>query len=561
MKIVTSPTPPSDFVRDFPEYPSVIQRLLYRRGLTSQELIDDFLDPQFSQLADPFLFQDMQKASARIYDAAQKGELIAVYGDYDADGVCGAAILQTTLSLLSAKVVCYIPHRDKEGYGLNTAAIDYLAKQGAKLIITCDCGISNTSEVDYAAGQAIDVIVTDHHLIPEQLPRALAIIHPKRASETYPCKFLSGGGVAYTLVRGLLRDERCRLTDVQKESHEKWLLDLVAIATVADMVELAGENRTIVKFGLMVLAKGRRLGMQELYRASRIDPHRLSAQTIGFQIAPRINAAGRMDHANTAYALLTTENRDEAARLARLIESQNKDRQKLTEHMYRVATTQIASQSGPVLFFFDPGWTAGLTGLLASRLSRELERAVFVMGSQDQLIVGSGRAPEHVNIMDCLVSVKSMLKSFGGHPQACGYRMASNRKDEFVRAVQAYFLEHLDRMAIPQRDSYAADAILTLPDITWEFADWLSKFEPYGQTNPEPVFVAENVKIAQCRDMGKDGSHQQLLLTQAQKSIKAVIFKPKQKLERGSIRDIAFNVRINEWNGNRELRLEVRDVL
>ncbi len=553
------PDPPEEYTREFPEYPLAIIKLLYHRQLLHQVAVDAFLDPQYHALHDPFLFHDMQKACERIYRSIQSGELIAVHGDYDADGVSASVVLQNTLEKLGGRTIVFLPHRDKDGYGLNPRTVDYLHEQGVQLIITCDCGISNAIEIERASSRGIDTIITDHHQIPERLPAAHAIIHPKIVTETYPFKHLAGGGVAFKLAQGLLASPHCTLVESEREAFEKWLLDLVSLSTVADMVELSGENRVLVKYGLLVLSKNKRLGLQKLFREARIDPAAVTTQTISFQVAPRINAAGRMDHANAAYLLLRATDPLEAERLAKILEQQNKERQRVTDTMYREALKDAPAQQGALSIFFNKDWSAGLTGLVAGKLSKELGKPVFVMGFDGERIAGSGRSPDGISILDGVNVVKEKLLSYGGHPQACGFRLPEEKYAEVCADLHAYFDSTLSADAMPT--TIMADVELRFPMITWELADYLRKFEPFGQGNSEPIFYSKGVTIKDIKPVGQKLNHLKMALAQDGVAYPAIAFSMSESAaERGSLVDILYTVNINQWNGNRELQLQVQDM-
>ena len=337
------PSPPPEFYDQHPELPPIITRLMWNRNLREQKQIDEFLNPDYSQdIFDPFLFKDMAKAVQIIFAALQNNQNIVVHGDYDADGVCAAAILIKTLVKLGAQDIClnkkppannsatvnvFIPHREIDGYGLNMHTVDEFKKQNVDLIITCDCGVSNCAEVAKAKEYGMRIIITDHHSVPQQIPPADAIIHPLIENEQYPDKGLCGGGVAFKLAQALLSEHKKNNTALPDgnlhESFEKWLLDLVALASVGDMVPLLGESRTIVKYGLIVLNKTQNLGLQKLLRDAGLTDESgknkkpLDAHNIGWQIVPRLNAAGRMDHANTAFALIMSKDENEADKLSK----------------------------------------------------------------------------------------------------------------------------------------------------------------------------------------------------------------------------------------------------
>ena len=412
---VLSDQAPAEWQNQFPDVHPVARQLLWNREVREPDAVARFLNPSFEDdLHDPFLFNDMEKVVARLFKAIELKEKIFVYGDYDADGVPGAAIIKSTLDALGAVTGIYIPHREQEGYGLNSGAISYMLDQGGRVVITCDCGISNAAETDEAMAKGMDVIITDHHRIPEVIPKFFAALHPLLPGEKYPNKFLTGGGVGFKLACALLQKARTMVPPLRVrggepppsggakeglravhnppqpsltlregetlDGWEKWLLDLVAISTVADVGKLLGENRTFVKYGLKVINKTRRIGLQKLMESAGIKPGSADTTTIGWQIAPRINAAGRMDHANAAFELLMTNDAEEAERLAESLQQSNVERQKATEIAQKGARAQIGQvpTTSYLLAAYDPTWVAGVVGLVAGRLTEEFRRPVIV---------------------------------------------------------------------------------------------------------------------------------------------------------------------------------------
>ncbi|MBT4349803.1 single-stranded-DNA-specific exonuclease RecJ [bacterium] len=545
-------------IEQFPELPPTVVQLLHNRNLTTQEEIDEFLSPDYSKdIHDPFLFNDMKKACQRIQKAIDKQEKIIIYGDYDADGVSSAVILTTVLNKLGAKVDAYLPHREKEGYGLNENAVKELAKSDVKLLITCDCGISNRDEVKIAKDNNLDVIVTDHHAIPEKLPDAVAIIHPQISGEKYPFKFLAGGGVAFKLAQGILRSSK--LNEEEEEKTEKWLLDIVAIATVADMVPLLGENRTLVKYGLMVLRKTQRLGLQKMIDVASIDREKIDAVTIGFALAPRINAAGRMDHANLAYYLLTETEDDKALELAKTLNQSNLDRQRVTEATFREAKNQKVDLTDRLLVFYQPDWPAGLTGLVASKLSRQHNRPCLVLTKVEDNIVGSARSIKAFDVTAALVKNSDLLLRFGGHPQAAGFSLIEDNLEKFKLEMKKLANDTLtdDNMQAPLDIELAID----WSEINWSLVDILNKFEPYGQSNPEPNFLSRGILITQAKRVGKDLKHWKLELVKQDKKFGAIAFGlGKMDLAIGQRIDLVYNLNINQWNGSRSIQLKIKDI-
>lgn len=547
-----------EFLEEFPELDPIIAQLLYNRGLKTQEAIDEFLNSDYSQdIHDPALFQDMNKAVSRIFQAIQNKELITIYGDYDADGVCAAVILVTVLTKLGAQVNTYLPHREKEGYGLNQEAIEELAQAKTKIILTCDCGVSNIAEIELAKQKNIDVIITDHHALPEILPQAVAIIHPQVKNETYPFKFLSGGAVAFKLAQALLHNSD--LDETAKEINEKWLLDLVAISIVADMVPLLGENRTLLQYGLVVLKKTQRLGLQKLIAVSNLDVDKIDARSIGFSLAPRINAAGRMDHANLAYYLLMEQDQAKAITLANDLNSANLDRQKMTEQIIKEAKELAIDLKDNLLVFYKTNWNPGLTGLVASRLVREYDRPCLVLTDNNGNIVGSGRSIGQFDITQALEENKELLLRFGGHPQACGFLMVKSNLDTFVTKMKTIAQEKLKDIKFEAVLNIEMEVDFTT--ISWEMVDLLDKFKPFGKDNEEPLFLSQEITISGLRKVGQDAKHLKLELSQGGKKLDAIGFNlSAQEIQLNDKVDLVYNLGINEWNNNRNIQLNIKDI-
>lgn len=581
------PLPPAKFLNSHPELPAIIARLLWNRGLQTQTQIDEFLNPDYlGDLHDPVLFRDMEKAVDILFDAIATDKKIVVHGDYDADGVCAAAILVNTLRKLGAKNVgVFLPHRETDGYGLNLNTVAYLKKGKTDIIITCDCGISNVAEVTASKEAGMKVIITDHHTIPPTLPPADAIIHPLIEGETYPDKGLSGGGVAFKLMQALLNrhhEQHELLPDGKThESFEKWQLDLAAISTVGDMVPLLGESRTIVRYGLTVINKTRNIGLQKLLRVIGIHDENgeskrgaITAETLSFQIVPRINAAGRMDHANTAFQLLTASIEDEAQKLAELLNQNNLDRQKLTETIVAATRAQIKTNSSPtdpVIFAYDETWITGILGLIAGKIKDEFNKPTIIMGKNNGEITGSGRSIAEFNLIGALQKIPEHFHKFGGHPMACGFSLKSesdleNFKKDLINLANATIAD-ADKL-VP---TVIVDAEVNLEDIHWELYDLLQKFEPFGQKNEEPKYLARNLIIVSVSPVGQTGKHLRLNVKHNNQIVRKTIgfnlgdtnrhpddwnnnLKPSDKV------DLVFTVGVNEWNGNRELELKIIDI-
>jgi len=578
------PPPPSDFINSHPELPPIIARLLWNRNLYTQEQIDEFLNPDYSRdIHDPFIFKDMNKAVEMIFKAISEEKNIVVHGDYDADGVCASAIIISCLKKLGGQNVnVFIPHRE-EGYGLNPNTIETLFKQKTDLIITCDCGVSNFEEVALVKKKGMKIIVTDHHTVPKKLPKADAIIHPL-ADENYPDKGLCGSAVAFKLVQALLKkhsENHDTLSDGQNhESFEKWMLDLVAIATIGDMVPLLGESRTLTRYGLTVLNKTRNIGLKKLLIVAGIadengQPKRgaYDAYSVGFQIVPRLNAAGRMDHANSAFALLMAKDEKEAETLALQLNKNNIDRQKLTDQYVNEAREQIKKtdqQKNSAIFVVGKDWPAGILGLISGKIKDEFYKPAIVMSEINGEINGSGRSIKEFNLIAALQSMPELFEKFGGHPQACGLTLKDKDKlEEFkTRLTEKVSLQTAAIELIPQIN---VDAETDLDDVNWKLYDLLQKFEPFGQANEEPVYMAGALTIVGIEPVGQDGKHLKLMVKHnSHVTRKTIGFglgdanryteNWKENLKSGDKIDMVFTVGVNEWNGNRELQLTIEDI-
>ncbi len=577
------PEPPEEFYNSNSELPKIVARLLYHRNIKTKKQIKEFLEPDYNtHIFDPFLFKDMSKAIERILTAIEKQEKITVHGDYDADGVSSSAILVSTLEALGAKNVdAFLPHREIDGYGLNTNTIELLKKEGTNLIITCDCGVSNAKEVLLGNKLGIDTIITDHHAIPDKLPLAIAIIHPKIEGENYPDKELCGAGVAFKLMQGLLiehkKQNKLLINGEKHEAWEKWMLDMVAIATVADMVPLLGESRTLTKYGLIVLNKTKRIGMQKLLLEARLrnddgtNSKEFTADTIGFQIAPRINAAGRLNHANVAYKLMITNDPIEATDLAFELNKNNKDRQKLTETYTGEAEEQIEKdqKENPILFVIGKKWSPGIVGLIASRIKEKYQKPTIAMAHHEGKIMGSGRSIEGFNMIESMQEIPENFDKFGGHPMACGFTLVNlDSLETFKENLTKKYYEKTNGKDLSP--TLEIDAEITIEDVNWELYDILDKFKPFGKDNPKPKYLAKNVNVKDVSHLGKDGRHLKILAQHKTPKIKKIIgwnfcgkdsednwckiLKPDDKI------DIVFEISINEWNGHRDLQLTIVDL-
>ncbi|MFA5076474.1 MAG: single-stranded-DNA-specific exonuclease RecJ [Patescibacteria group bacterium] len=589
-----APVAPTEIKAKFPELSPVVLQLLYNRGLDSQEKVDEFLNPDYEQdLHDPFLFKDMKKAVKRIMAAVKKGEKILVHGDYDADGVSSSAVMTSVLQKLIEKfrpeeaihelpLQIYIPHREKEGYGLNVEAVKGFIKDKINLIITVDCGIANAAEINLCNQAGIDVIVTDHHSQPLELPQSFALIDPKVEKEKYPFRELAGAGVAFKVAQALIKEAK-KLDDQENwEGLEKWLLDLVAIGTVADCSPLLGENRTLVKYGLVVLNKTPRLGLQALFLKAAIGGNNringglkdylptkagwLNTYSIAFQISPRLNAAGRLGHANTAYRLLITTDRSEAEDMADLLNQTNSQRQVLTDRLTEEVRQKVETslKTEKLLFALGKDWPLGVIGLVAGKIMDQYNRPVIVASENDGEIVGSGRSLPAFNVIEALQQLDYLFANYGGHPAACGFTLKDkNDLAKFKKEIQQSANKNLVDKDLTK--ALLVEAVVDLEEVTWSLYDSLNNMEPFGDSNPRPKFLVQSVEVEALEPVGKDNLHLRLLVKQKNGLLRkfigfGIMPEHNNKIKKGDRVDIVFDVGVNEWNGNRELQLKVIDL-
>lgn len=552
------PPPPEEFFDMLAEsYPlpaahhKLLGHILWNRGLRTKEDIQKFLEPDYAaHTHDPFLFKGMKKAADRLIRAIEQKEKIIVFADYDADGVDGAAILGEFLKKAEADFDVFIPDRFKESYGLTLARVDEFHELGARVIVTIDCGVTDFDEIEKANGYGIDVIVCDHHLVPPRWPNAHAIIDHKQEDDTYPEKVLSGAGLAFKIVEAILK--------IWKNPNfvpgwEKWLLDCVAIAAVADMVPITGENRVYVKYGIEVIKKMRRPGLRAMLRAKEIEPRRITAETIGFTIAPRINAASRMDHANTAFELLMTENVAEAEWLARRLEDKNVERRSIVEKILTEIESKLQGAAHTFIFEGSAEWPAGVLGIAANRILERYHCPVFLYAQLPEVIKGSCRAPEGMNVVEFMRSASEYFLDFGGHKQAGGFAVAPEKLEGLKEALCRL---SADLIYDTEAAARVADAELSIDDVNRDTFQLLRRLEPYGFENPEPVFLFPDAAIKEVRHVGADQTHVKMKLGPA--GIGAIYFRASHNgFRQGDRLDILATMQENEWNGNTSIELRI----
>lgn len=532
--------------------PLLIQ-LLHNRGITDPAQFEAFLAADERLANDPFLLQEMDKAVTRVLRALLGDELIAIYGDFDADGITAAVLLAQGISELGGRVISYIPHRFDEGHGLNLAALKNLKKQGVSLIVTVDCGITGVSEVEEGHKLGLDIIITDHHVPLAHIPSALAAIDPKLSGSTYPFYDLAGVGVAFKLLQALYKA-------THRDGEWEKFLDLVALGTVVDMVPLLGENRYLVRRGIEGLNKSPRPGVRELVLSAGLQMGGIDSSSISYSLGPRLNASGRMDHAVTSYELLTTSSPEQARELAAQLETRNAERQRLTAEVLAKARAKLLSDGTdqPILMVGGHDYPHGVLGVVAGKLVDEFYRPVVIMKLDGESVKGSARSIPGFDIVTALTECQDLLIRFGGHSQAAGFvtpRANLERLQQRLLEIAARQLADVDL-----RPALIIDAMLPLSSLGRETYKVVSKLAPFGQGNQAPVFLSEKVKVVDSRIVGGGGKHLKLKLRDGQVLWDAIAFDLGDR-ELSTYLDIVYNLEADHWNGRDQLRLNVLDFL
>lgn len=539
-----------------------IEALLSLRGIESETDRKRFLAPNYeADLHDPFLFADMRKLVDRVGEAREKRETIGVFGDYDADGITSSVLLRRALERLGLVVAPYIPDKLTEGHGLHPNALDFFAREGVTLVFTVDCGMMNHAEIADAVSRGMDVVVVDHHHVPETLPPAFAIINPKMPDSTYPFSELCGAGTTFRVIDALYREFL-----PEKRDELKWLLDIAAIGTVADCVPLIGENRVIVMYGLVVLSKTRSVGLREMCAVGKIsidEDHLPNAQTIAFQIAPRINAASRMAHARMAHDLLMSEKRDEARLLALELEAQNGSRQKVSEALAREVrvVAESLSHDKKIIFAVGEQYPLGVAGLVAGKIAHEFGKPTAVFAKGETESTGSFRSIPALNMIEAIGECSELLERFGGHSQAAGATIRNENVEAFSQKLE----EVIGRRLAETDMTPKLDIDLELPStsVTPDFFARLSRLAPFGIGNPEPAFLVRDVEIDSVRLVGNGEKHLKIAFATTHGVFGGIGFGMGEAwgdLRRGDIADVVFHLGENRWNGSTKLEFRVLDI-
>jgi len=508
------------------------------------------LDPSYKDISNPQSINDLLKAKGILLEAISKGEKIGIFMDYDADGVCAGAVLYKALKYLGTECDCYTPQRD-EGYGLTKNAIDIFAKKGVKLIVTVDCGIKNIDEVDYARKLGVKVIVTDHHLVGDKIPKAQAVVHPTLNSSKGSFGGYSGAGVAFQLARALLDDRGC----------SKWFLDLVSISTIADIVPLVADNRIIVKYGFLVLNKTRNMGLKFLIKEAGLGGGNIGSYEVGYILAPRLNAAGRVAKPQDSFKLLISEDKSEAKNLAKKLNKYNLVRQKQlsdsTEKALEIVTKEKLFLKNIIIIKGD--WNEGVIGLISGRITSEYHKPSIVLTELDGKLKGSARSISSIDITEMIGRFDNLLLSFGGHKQAAGLSLKKENFNKFKKLIEDDSIK-LDKKIFKRE--LIIDVLVDIEDVDISFAKKIGKLSPFGMGNPQPVIGLSRVLIEKMKLVGKGNNHMSLFICSKSKSCKAILFDYNHEvfeIEEGREYDIAFKVMIDRWNGGEKINLHIID--
>ena len=542
-------------------------QILVNRGITDAAAARAFLSPSLHDLHDPFLILGMNAAVERITAAVQHGEPMAVYGDYDVDGVTGTALLLTFFEALGVAVTPYIPEREGEGYGLNAEAMHQLARQGTRLLITVDCGSTAVAEVALARDLGLDTIITDHHQPPDTLPDALAVLNPHQPACGYPNKHLCGVGLVFKLLTALRAAMRQAGALRERLPNLKRHLDLVTLGTIADVTPLRGENRVIVHHGLQELTQTRKPGLQALRQVSGRQGKAANVGEVGFQLAPRLNASGRLGSAAQSLDLLMARDDAEAGRLARLLDDVNQQRRTLQQNVERTVHERIGQQYGgtppAAIVLGDADWHLGVVGIVAARIAETYHRPTFLLQINGDTARGSGRSIPAFDLYGGLQHCAAWLQQFGGHRYAAGLTMAA----EHLPALQEAFVRYADDRLEPDdlRPVLRLDAVVPLAAVSEPLVNELAALAPHGSGNPVPVLAACGVRIASpVRRLGQEGQHARFRVEQDGAALEVIAFGQADRVADaaadGGALDVAFTPVINTWRDRRTLELQLRDL-
>ncbi len=544
------PLAPPHIFETFRDYPKLLAQLLYNRGIRTPHAAEEFFKPRSEEAALEGL-PGAKAGVARIAKAIQRGERVAIYGDFDADGVTSAALLTQAIRGLGAQVVPYIPDRVAEGHGLNLKGLQFLRDQGIALVVTADCGVSNAQEVATASDWGMDVVITDHHSPPADLPRAAAVIDPKLPGADPAFAPLASVGVAFRLAEALYAHLGKKV--------DRSMLELVALGTVADVAPLTGQNRALVQEGLASLNRTRHPGLQELMRVAGLQPGHVDTEAIGFALGPRINAPGRIDHADASYLLLTARSADEARPYAERMDAANRERQRQTKEIFQRAQSLVGDGAGqPIIIVGDSAFEPGVIGLVASKLSDQFYRPAIVYQNMAEETRASCRSIPEFDIIAALREQDGLFTRYGGHAQAAGFTLPTAR----LPLLRERLLASAARLNLAQRAPHITiDAQISLERLAGETIRAMHALAPHGEGNPQPTFLAKGLEVSDARQMGDQGQHVRLKVKSGNVIWSAVAFNAPASVQPMPKKiDAVFSLTVDRFDGREMLRLNIVDM-
>lgn len=541
--------------------PELVARILAGRGVAPAEM-ERFLWPEYERdLNDPFLMTDMDKAVDRIMKAADRRERVVIYGDYDIDGITASAIMIEGLRALGLEAESYIPDRFEEGYGINLEALQALKARGVDLVVSVDCGITSVKEAAWARENGLDLVITDHHSVPEVIPEAVAAVNPKRPGDAYPFTELCGAGVAFKLVQAL----QAR-TGKPAVGQEKWLLDLAALGTVCDVVPLVAENRMLATYGLKVMRKTRRVGLRALAEVGGVAIERITSENLGFVLGPRMNAAGRLEHARHSLELMLTHDPVRAAEIARELDGLNRKRRATQEAIFEAADKLAEGYSGDgVLVLAEKDWSHGVVGIVASKLMEKWQKPVLVAQVLGEYTKGSARSVKGYSMVDALRANAGVLEKFGGHFFAAGFTLRTDKLDEFRAGLNGHFAGQVDAIRAAVEEVKADLEVDDLGPVDWKLLAELDLLEPFGSGNPRPLIEVLGLRVNRLSRVGSEGKHLRLgFVDEAGKHLAGIGFGLGTRYNGLSEQDVVGvrgYLNKNEFQGNTSLQLMVKELL
>jgi single-stranded-DNA-specific exonuclease len=533
---------------------TTLAQVLINRGMSGISEIDAFITPKLNYLSNPYEIPDMEKAAQRVLSAKNNAERVAVFGDYDVDGVTGTAILLLTLKDLGIDVTYYIPHRYSEGYGMNNSAVKKLYDEGVRLIVTVDCGISNLLEIEYANSLGMEVVVTDHHNPPEVLPKAHAIVNPKLIDGDHRARELSGAGVAFKFAWGLYRT-----AGIKDSSNLMDMFDLAGLGTIADVVPLLDENRILAVYGLKSLNNCNRAGLRSLIESVGIKK-KITSSSVNFAIAPRLNSAGRLEHASLSVELLITKDQLKAKTLALELNRLNSKRQSIGKQIQEEVFGKIGENPEKSIVLCGNSWNPGVIGIVASQVVEKYYRPAVLIGVNEGIGRGSARSIDGINIFSALNECRDLFSDFGGHKKAAGFEVVEGNIPELIRRLK----EIIDDLIVDEdlMPALEIEMVLDPKEITMGLASELELLDPHGEENPPPVFASYGIKLIDMRRVG-DGSHLKARFTDGKVTLDSIGFSlgsMADKLVLGDNYDLAYNLEVNEFNGFESAQLNLVDI-